>query len=691
MCHAAIPVYVSAVTTQTATIAWSPSDAPTSARAALRRYWGFDSFRPGQEELVTAILQGRPVLGVMPTGGGKSLCYQLPATLLPGVALIVSPLIALMKDQVDQLRQRGIPAAMLNSTLGLDEQMRILEDARSGQLKLLYVAPERFRYEGAMARLRRLPISLFAVDEAHCISHWGHDFRPEYKSLGQAYKDLAPPRLGAFTATATHEVRKDIVETLGMSDPLVTVAGFARDNLHLSVIAIEKMAEKPRIATRLIKSALAEGGVAIVYCATRKHTEEAAELLGKKTGLRVLTYHGGLEDAQRKASQEAFQTGDGLVIVATNAFGMGVDKPNVRLVIHWDFPSSLDAFYQEVGRAGRDGRRAYGVMLFTYADQRIHEFLIDKGGEDLDPRQRAARAEAERHKLKLITRWAYHEGCRHAALLRYFGDRPKTCDLDDPNASRCDRCAGSTGLGDVSAKDGKDGKDKREGRVRDAGDPEREPTFERRSLSEPEEVIVQKALSAVARAGGRVELKTLARVLRGSRAADVLKGPLAGTKSFGILSEVPENTTYYLLKALRAAGCLTGAKPTLTELGVEVMWRRQSVKLGMPPFASATRSGGASAGGRKKADPADAKGTEPGPAAEVDEALLRSLKERRMAVARERGVAAFLVASNALLERIATLPPNASVEAWLALSGVGEKNVEPLREAFQAVLAGHEA
>jgi ATP-dependent DNA helicase RecQ len=540
-----------------------------------------------------------------------------------------------------------------------------------------------------MARLRRLPISLFAVDEAHCISHWGHDFRPEYKSLGQAYKDLAPPRLGAFTATATHEVRKDIVETLGMSDPLVTVAGFARDNLHLSVVAIEKMAEKPRIATRLIKSALAEGGVAIVYCATRKHTEEAADLLTKKTGLRVLTYHGGLEDAQRKASQEAFQTGDRLVIVATNAFGMGVDKPNVRLVIHWDFPSSLDAFYQEVGRAGRDGRRSYGVMLFTYADQRIHEFLIDKGGEDLDPRQRVARAEAERHKLKLITRWAYHEGCRHAALLRYFGDRPKTCDLEDPNASRCDRCTGSTGLGDLAHGEA-DGKARKRDRAGGEGSgpldratfEEREPTFEKRSLSEPEEVIVQKALSAAARASGRVELKTLARVLRGSRAADVLKGPLAGTKSFGILSEIPENTTYYLLKALRQAGCLSGSMPTLTELGVEVMWRRQTVKLAMPPFASASR---------KKTDKSDAKSKSTSsdaaaPAAEVDEALMRSLKERRMAVARERGVAAFLVASNALLERIATLPPNASVEAWLALSGVGEKNVEPLRDAFQATL-----
>jgi len=642
-------------------------------RAALREHWGFDAFRPGQEDIVATLLSGRHVLGVMPTGAGKSLCYQLPALLLPGVALVVSPLIALMKDQVDQLRARGVPAAYLNSTLGLDEQMRVLEDARSGRLKLLYVAPERFRYEGALARLKRLPISLFAVDEAHCISHWGHDFRPEYQTLGTAFRELNVPRLGAFTATATSQVRRDIVDSLGMAEPMVTVAGFARDNLHLSVLAIDQMKDKPRLAGKLLKGALAEGGVGIVYCATRKNTEAAAAALGK-TGLTIVVYHGGLDDAARKKAQEAFQSGSRLVIVATNAFGMGVDKPDVRLVVHWDFPSSLDAYYQEVGRAGRDGRRAWGVMLFTYADMRIHEFLIDKGGEELPAAARVARAEAERHKLKAITRWAYHEGCRHAALLRYFGDRAKSCDLEDPMGSRCDRCAGGTGVpsGDRA---GKAPESKASAREAGGRDDDEAPGFSPRTLSEAEEIVVQKALSAVARAQGAIDMKTLAKALRGSRAADVLKGPLAATKSFGILSDLPEGTTLALLKALGRAGCTEGKRPRLTTIGSEVMWRRAAVKLAMPPFASAVRPA-------KKKDEA----AQEVAASAVDEALMRALKERRMAVAKERGVAAFLVASNALLERIAELPHNASRDAWLAVKGVGEQNVEPLREAFAKVL-----
>ncbi len=643
--------------------------------SVLRQYWGFDSFRPGQREVVEAMLDGKHVLGVMPTGAGKSLCYQLPALMLPGVALVVSPLIALMKDQVDQLRGRGVPAAFLNSTLPFDEQMRVLDDARNGHLKLLYVAPERFRYEGALARLKRLPISLMAIDEAHCISHWGHDFRPDYQALGGAFRELGPPRLGAYTATATSQVRRDIVDSLGMRDPLVTVAGFARDNLHLSVLAIGKMAEKPRLATKLIKGAIGDGGVAVVYCSTRKNTEAATEQL-QRAGLQVVMYHGGMDDGPRKAAQEAFQGGDRLVIVATNAFGMGVDKPNVRLVLHWDFPSSLDAYYQEVGRAGRDGKRAYGVMLFTYADMRIHEFLIEKGGEDLPPAARAARAEAEHTKLKGITRWAYTEGCRHGALLRYFGDRAKTCDLDDPNGSRCDRCCDSVGV--PGFEKGSKAPTQREPSARHSersGDDA--PGFSQRGLSEPEEIVVQKVLSAVARANGELEIKTLAKTLRGSRAADVLKGPLAASKSFGILSEMPEGTTAQLLKALGEAGCTTGRKPKLTPLGNEVMWRRAQVKLAMPPFAMTPG---------KVRPPTGAAKAEGGAEVAVDEGLLRSLKERRMAVAKERGVAAFIVASNALLERIATLPGGATRDEWLQLKGIGEQNVEPLREAFSKVL-----
>jgi ATP-dependent DNA helicase RecQ len=639
----------------------------------LERHWGFTSFRPGQREVIEAVVSGRPVLGVMPTGAGKSLCYQLPALMLPGVTLVVSPLIALMKDQVDQLRQRGIAAACINSTVPLDEQQRLLEDARSGHLKLLYVAPERFRYEGAMARLKRLPIGLFAIDEAHCISHWGHDFRPDYQLLGPAYRELAVPRVAAYTATATAEVRRDIVGSLDLKDPLVTVAGFARPNLHLSVLPIARMKDKPRLALAAIRGGLSAAGpgVAIVYCATRKHCDQAYDALTGH-GFDVHVYHGGLDDDARKRAQEAFQSGSRTIMIATNAFGMGVDKAEVRVVIHWDFPGSVDAYYQEVGRAGRDGKRAYGVMLFTYADSRIHEFFIEQSGENLEAEVRAARAEADRQKLKAIQRFAYHEGCRHSALLRYFGDRAKDCDLSDPAGSRCDNCAGKTGLDKVHLTEATSRP------RRDIAD-EDGPRHAARRLTEPEEIVVQKALSAVSRARGLLELKGVARALRGSKANDVIKGPLYGTKSFGMLDELPEATVVSLLRALSRAGCIQGRKPVVTALGTEVMWRRQSVLLEMPPFSHE---------GLKKRTPADDSAV-----VSADSTLIRALKQRRLALAKTRGVAPFVIASNALLDRLATLAPDASTSDWLKVKGVGEQNVGPLREAFKAIVdaAGEES
>lgn len=654
----------------------------------LQRHWGFSTFRPGQREVIEAVVSGRPVLGVMPTGAGKSLCYQLPALMLPGVTVVVSPLIALMKDQVDQLRQRGIPAAAINSTVPLDEQQRMLDDARNGHLKLLYVAPERFRYEGAMARLKRLPIGLFAIDEAHCISHWGHDFRPDYQLLGPAYRELSAPRVAAYTATATAEVRRDIVGSLGLVDPLVTVAGFARDNLHLSVLPIARMKDKPKLAASAIRAGFAADpehpGVAIVYCATRKHCDEAVDALTGQ-GFEVQLYHGGLDDDARARAQDAFQRGKRLVMVATNAFGMGVDKPDVRVVVHWDFPGSVDAYYQEVGRAGRDGRRAYGVMLFTYADSRIHEFFIDKSGEDLDPTTRAARAEADRQKLKAIQRFAYHEGCRHAALLRYFGDRSKDCDLSDPTGSRCDNCAGSTGLAKVHLNEHTARKATAPSRApRDIADDD-DPRHAKRRLSDSEEVVVQKALSAVARSRGELELKTIAKALRGSRATDVINGPLFGTKSFGMLDELPEATTLALLRALARAGCIDhgkGRKATLTALGTEVMWRRQSVPLEMPPFS---HEGLKKKSASPTAPPSEAPG-QPEKAGDADSTLVRALKQRRLVLAKQRGVAPFVIASNALIDRLATLNPDASSDEWLALKGVGEQNLQSLREAFKPLI-----
>jgi len=635
--------------------------------ATLERHFGFSTFRPGQREVVDAILAGRPVLGVMPTGAGKSLCYQLPALLLDGVTVVVSPLIALMKDQVDSLRERGIAAAFLNSTQDLAEQRQVLDDAARGHLKLLYVSPERFRFQGAFAAIARLPIALFAIDEAHCISHWGHDFRPDYQNLGRVARDLGVPRVAAFTATATEQVRRDIVLSLDLQDPLVTVAGFLRPNLHLAVLPIHKMREKARYARQIIQRA---DGPAVVYCATRKNCEEAAgELL--KVGIDAVVYHGGLDDDARAAAQDAFAARDDLVIVATNAFGMGVDKANVRSVVHWDIPGSLDAYYQEAGRAGRDGAPAWCTLLFTYADTRVQEFFIDNGGEGLPPELRVARAESERQKLRAMVRYAYEEGCRHAAILRYFGDRVLSCEDHEHDAPSCDNCRPDAGLRGVAvAAPGAAGEARASG-------PTAEPRCAPRRLEDEEEVIVQKALSAVARARGRLSTRTLARLLKGSKSREILADPLVATKSHGILAGLSEGALLGLFGALSRAGCTTGRYPTLTAHGNEAMWRRVTLELDIPPFSERKRATrGVASASSAAVPPLDAD----------SEDLFRQLKQRRFEAARERGVPAFIIASNKILEQLVVLRPGASRDAWLAVKGIGEANVDPLREVFLPLL-----
>jgi len=632
--------------------------------AALERHFGFSRFRPGQREVVDAILDGRAVVGVMPTGAGKSLCYQLPALLLDGVTVVVSPLIALMKDQVDSLRERGIAAAYVNSSLDVGEQRRILDDAANGRLKLLYVSPERFRFQGAWAAMQRIPISLFAIDEAHCISHWGHDFRPDYQNLGRVARELRVPRVAAFTATATQQVRFDIVRSLELSDPLVTVAGFMRDNLHLAVLPIRRMKEKPRYARQIIQKS---GTPAVVYCATRKNCEEAAYQL-QTAGIEAVVYHGGLDDDSRSEAQNAFASRDDLVIVATNAFGMGVDKPNVRSVIHWDVPGSIDAYYQEAGRAGRDGKPAWCTLLFTYADTRVQEFFIDNGGENLPPDARAARADGERQKLKAMVRYAYEEQCRHAAILRYFGDRVQSCDreAEDGHGASCDNCRPDAGLDGIVVSSPAAARDASRATL---------PRCEPRRLTEDEEIIVQKVLSAVARARGRLSVRRIARVLRGSRSKEVVRDPLVESKSYGILSSMSETDLVGLLDALGRDGCTAGRNPVLTERGKDAMWRKVQLELTAPPFSEKKRKkrGGA-------APPVEL-------SAEAED-VFRQLKQARFTAAKERGVAPFVIASNRVLEQLATLQPEASRDDWLQVRGVGEVNVDPLREVFLPVLQG---
>jgi ATP-dependent DNA helicase RecQ len=344
----------------------------TEARSALKRYFGYTDFRPGQQDAIRSVLSGRDTLIVMPTGGGKSLCYQIPALVLPGLTLVVSPLIALMLDQVAALERRGIPAALVNSTLSSQEIQERLQRASMGELKLLYVAPERFGSAAFQRAMQSMNVSMVAIDEAHCVCEWGHDFRPSYLRLPEAWPKLGRPQLLALTATATPEVRRDIVVELELKRVRMIVKGFDRPNLHWIVRRQEKLTEKSRTLLSLFAD---REDAAVVYASTRKMVEAATELL-RSTGVGAAAYHAGLSREQRTCVQQAWTTGEVPVVVATNAFGMGIDKEDVRRVVHFQMPRSLEAYYQEAGRAGRDGEAAQCVLLHSYRDRFTHEFFI---------------------------------------------------------------------------------------------------------------------------------------------------------------------------------------------------------------------------------------------------------------------------------------------------------------------------
>jgi ATP-dependent DNA helicase RecQ len=351
---------------------------------ALKQHFGYDTFRKGQEAIVRSVLSGRPTIAILPTGGGKSLCYQLPALLLQGTTVVVSPLVALMKDQVDALRARGIAATFVNSSLAESERQERQAALRRGEYRLVYVAPERFKSPSFISAMAELTVPLLAVDEAHCISAWGHDFRPEYQQLARAREQIRAARVLALTATATPEVRRDIADALELRDPRVFVAGFDRPNLFIEVLRVAGDKDKLGRLAALCRS----GGPGIIYAATRKNVEKVVDTL-RGCGIDACGYHAGMGDAERTAVQERFVRGEAPVIVATNAFGMGVDKADIRFVAHFDVPRSLEAYYQEIGRAGRDGQPSHALLLFNFADVMMQRRMIEAGRPSRDLVERA--------------------------------------------------------------------------------------------------------------------------------------------------------------------------------------------------------------------------------------------------------------------------------------------------------------
>jgi len=400
---------------------------------ALSKYFGHTAFRPSQDTIIDALLSGRDVLGVMPTGAGKSICFQIPALLMPGATLVISPLISLMKDQVAQLRQGDIPAAFINSSLTTRQYQEVLRRVGDGQYKIIYVAPERLRTDDFLEFAINTPISLIAVDEAHCVSQWGQDFRPSYLKIKEFTEKLKTrPVVGAFTATATINVKKDIIRLLDLKDPMSLTTGFDRPNLYFGV---EKPKNKHDRFYEMIKER--DGMCGVVYCSTRKAVDTVCAEL-RRRGISAARYHAGLEDIERRVNQDNFIQNNITVMVATNAFGMGIDKPDVRYVIHYNMPKNLESYYQEAGRAGRDGKPSDCILLFSDEDIKTAEHLLKDSGqnEELTEKEKRHVQRLDTQRLDRMIRYCEVDSCLRSYILRYFGEKQKgNCN----NCSNCNR------------------------------------------------------------------------------------------------------------------------------------------------------------------------------------------------------------------------------------------------------------
>ena len=621
----------------------------------LQRHFGYTSLRAPQVPIIDAALAGADVLAVMPTGSGKSLCFQLPALALPGLTLVVSPLISLMKDQVDDLVRRGIAAAALHSGQTPDERRETLRRAHAGSLRLLYVAPERFGSSHFLSALSNWPIARFVVDEAHCVSEWGHDFRPDYRRLAAAADacrrgdegEGRPPVL-AFTATATPEVRDDIVSLLGIHAAKVFVAGFDRPNIELRVRPVSGDREKRTLLPELVR-----GRRSLVYSSTRRSAEDASETL-VEAGIAAAAYHAGLSDTERTRVQDAFAAGALQVVCATNAFGMGIDRPDLEVVVHKELPGSIEAYYQEVGRVGRDGRPAVATLLWNYIDVKTREFLIDmrddpedndEGGDHVkaDPVEVERRRALEHLKLKRMVSYADSAGCLRMTILRYFGDPEAGADCES-----CGNC------------------------------------LKRSPLTDDQLLLVRKILSGVARAGERFGRRKIAAMLAGK--IEELPDSLVSLSTTGLLGEHDPQLLEKWIDSLVGAGALVSSPDIyrtlrLSSLGRDVMSGRETAFSLLVPTVRVKAEG---RGKKARKTPQGPPTLVPIP--EPDEALLTALRTWRRDEARTRAIPAYVILHDKTIDAIARNRPQ-SERDLAGIPGIGPAKLAQYGEAILKVLS----
>jgi len=603
------------------------SSIPDAAREVLRKTYGYDSFRGEQGEVIEHVISGKNAFVLMPTGGGKSLCYQIPSLLRPGVGVIISPLIALMQDQVDALKQLGVRAAAINSNMEGADIARTKRLLREGELDLLYVAPERLLMDDFLALLAESPIALFAIDEAHCVSQWGHDFRPHYVQLGVlAEKFPKVPRI-ALTATADGPTRKDIVERLHLTDGRTFVAGFDRPNIRYSIT----IKDEPRKQLLRFIQGTHWGDSGIVYCLSRKQTEETAEWLDGQ-GLRAFPYHAGLPAEVRSRNQERFLREDNIIMVATIAFGMGIDKPDVRFVVHMNVPKNIEAYYQETGRAGRDGLPANALMLYSLQDStQLRKFIDDSDAPDGQKR-------IEHRKLNALLGLCEAASCRRKIILEYFGDTGCAC-------GNCDNC-----LFPPETFDGT--------------------------------VAAQKALSCCYRTGQRFGTNYLIEVLLGNADERMQQFGHDKLSTFGIGRENEKSEWQSIFRQLVAANLLAidtseYGSVKITSQGNLFLKQRETLRLRKWARAAKSKSK------ERKSSRAPVAFEE-----KSDDELFQALRAKRLELAREQNVAPFVIFHDRVLREMAIGKPT-SLSAFSQISGVGQAKLERYGDLFIEVIRGH--